>query len=247
MHAHTLAPLDTAMDVVHDERSEVTAERDAFAALADRIAACPAQSPPTAPRHDTGATVTGVGVSSVGSASDGDPSERLRRAYRETVMSVDHYDAVYGESLFENAATELGADLATALRGGVPFSPAFKSKLHETVMDARAERKWFLERLRTETASLTDARETLGDIVDTIPRNGSTPSQTVDELWRRCDDVGRERQDVLRTQFRSAPDGLYEHLYRDQSWTYPVLNVVAMLVADLDGLRRIDDSREFGR
>lgn len=246
MHTHTLAPLDTAMDVVRDERSEVAAERDAFAALADRIADCPARSPPMAPDHDAGATVKGVGVSSVGSAVDVDPSERLRRAYRETVMRVDHYDAVYDESLFENAATELGADLATALRGGVPFSPAFKSKLHDAVTDARAERERFLERLRTEMESLTAARETLGDVVDTVPRDGSTPSPRIDELRRRCDDVARERQEILRAQFRSAPDGLYEYLYRDQSWTYPVLNVVATLVADLDGLRRIDDAGGFG-
>jgi len=246
MHAHMLAPLDTAMDVVRDERSEVAAERDAFAALADRIADCPVRSPQTAPDHDAGATVTGVGVSSVGPAADADPSERLRRAYRETVMSVDHYDAVYDESLFEHAATELGADLATALRGGVPLSPGFKSTLHDAVTDARAEREWFLERLRTEVESLTDARAALGDVVDTVPRDGSPPSATIDELRRRCDDVGRERQEVLRTQFRSAPDGLYEYLYRDQPWTHPVLNVVAMLVADLDGLRGIDDAGRFG-
>lgn len=158
-------------------------------------------------------------------------------------MSVDHYDAVYGESLVENAASELGADLTTALRGRIPFSPAFKAALHDAVTEAQAERERFLETLRTETESLADAKAALGDIVDTIPRDGETPSPSPADLRRRCERIGHERQEVLRTQFRSAPSdgGLYEYLYWDQFWTYPVLTVVATLAADLDGMRRIGD------
>jgi hypothetical protein len=247
MHAHTLAPVETAIAVVRDERSEIAAERDAFAALADRVADCPVQSPPMAAGHDAGPPV-GVAASAASAAApDADPHERLRRAYRETVMSVDHYDAVYGESLFENAASELGADLATALRERVPFSPAFKATLHDAVTDARAERERFLELLRTEAESLADARATLGGVVDAIPRDGEASPASLADLEQRCERVGCERQATLRSQFRAAPadDDLYDYLYGDQSWTHPVLTVVATLVADLDGMHP-DDGTYIG-
>jgi hypothetical protein len=223
---------------VRDERSEIAAERDAFAALADRVADCPVRSAPTAAGHDVGPPV-GVAASA---APSGDAHERLRRAYRETVMSVDHYDAVYDESLFENAASELGTDLATALRERVPFSPAFKATLHDAVTDARAEREWFLELLRTEAESLADAHATLDGVVDDIPRDGEASSASLADLRRRCERVGCERQATLRSQFRAAPagDDLYDYLYGDQSWTHPVLTVVATLVADLDGMHPDD-------
>lgn len=112
------------MDHVVDERAEVAAERDAFAAFAERVEACPTPSPSSVASGSVPRAVT--------TRSDDAPDHaaRLRRAYRETVMAVDHYDVVYDEPLVVNAAAELGPDAATVLDGGVPISSACKRTLH---------------------------------------------------------------------------------------------------------------------
>lgn len=214
MHRHVLAPIETAVAIIGEERSEVRAERDAFADLVERVAACPARSP----AGDACAVETGV-------------HDRVRRAYRETVLCLDHH---HSESLDDDIAIELGADLATALRAGTPFTPAFKAALTDAARDARAEREWFLDVLRREERSLAESKTELADIVDAMrSRHGDATS----ELRRRCERVGDDRQQVVQDQLRSArgTDALYDYLYRDQSWTHPVLTVVATLVEDLDG------------
>jgi len=231
---------------VADERSEVEAERDAFAAFVERVDACPARPPSrvaSEPHPRTSVRPT------VNAAAAPDRSARLRQAYRETVMAVDHYDAVYGESLATNAATELGTDVATALCGGVPVTAALKTALYDAAVDARAERERFGAVLRRERRSLADAHAELDDVVTdlcrhqdiprTRPDDGKSPSP-LPELERRCEHAGDERQAVVQRQlqFARVDDALYDYLYGDRSWTYPVLSTVATLVEDITAARR---------
>jgi hypothetical protein len=160
-------------------------------------------------------------------------------------MAVDHYDAVYGEPLAVNVATEFGVDVATALCADVPFTAAFKRTLHDAATAARTERERFDDILRRERRSLTDAHAALDDVVTAIRRRSrdrpddATP--TLAALARRCERVGRERQQAVQRQFRFArdEDNLYEYLYGDQSWTYPVLSTVATLAEDLSAMRDV--------
>lgn len=237
MNRHVLAPIGTALDCVADERSEVDAERDAFAAFAARVDACPARAEPSVTAPDPAASVRTAGL-----GTDANCTAKLRRAYRETVMAVDHYDAVYGEPLAVNVAAEFGAGVATALCQDVQFTPALKRALSDAATSARADRERFGEVLQRERRSLADAESVLDDIVTAIRRHpGDHPDDapSLAELERRCERVATERQRVVKRQRRFSHDGdaLYEYLYGDQSWTYPVLSVVATLSEDLSAMR----------
>lgn len=63
-----------------EERRRVTAEMEAFEEFAKRVA----ETPPTAPNRIADAGPTLVNDSSRPTV------EKIRRAYRETVMAVDH-------------------------------------------------------------------------------------------------------------------------------------------------------------
>jgi len=250
MNRHVLAPVDTALDLVAQERSEVVAERDAFAAFAARVDACPVQPPPPEAASPPNTNVRTTGTRTDASSGAG-PHDRLRRAYRETVMAVDHYDAVYDEPLPVNVATEFDVDLATALCRGVPFTPAFKSTLHDAATTAQSEREWFAEVLQREQESLAEARSDLDDVLTELDRHhdeaGASRDAAADgarslaELERRCERVGDDRQAVVQTQLQAShlDDALYDYLYGDQSWTYPVLSTVATLVDDLSVMRGV--------
>jgi hypothetical protein len=239
VNRHVLAPIGTALDRVADERSEVDAERDAFATFAARVDACPARAESSVTAPDPAASVRTTGL---GAVADAQPTARLRRAYRETVMAVDHYEAVYGEPLAVNVAAEFGADVATALCRDVQFTPPLKRALSDAATSARADRERFGEVLQRERRSLVDAEAALDDIVTAIRRHpGDHPDDapSLAELERRCERVGTERQRVVQRQRRFSREGdaLYEYLYGDQSWTYPVLSVVATLSEDLSAMR----------
>lgn len=59
------------------------------------------------------------------------------------------------------------------------------------------------------------------------------------ELVHRCERVCEDRQAVIQRQLtlRRVDGTLYDYLYEEQSWTYPVLSVVATLVDELSALR----------
>lgn len=233
------------MALVADERTEVVAERDAFAAFADRVEACPTRPPSS--------VASGPGPRAVTTRPDGAPDHAasLRRAYRETVMAVDHYDAVYDEPLAANVAAEFGPDIATVLCGGVPVTSAVRNTLRDAAIDARTEREQFDAILRREHESLANARADLDDVVADLPRHGASspdashatdggpPPVPAAELLRRCERVSEERQTVIQRQLtlRQVDTTLCDYLYDEQSWTYPVLSAVATLVDDLSALR----------
>lgn len=252
MNRHVLAPIRTALDRVADERSEVDAEREAFAAFAARVEACPTRSEPRVTgAPDSAASVRTAGFGAAGDA-DARPTARLRQAYRETVMAVDHYDAVYDEPLAVNVAAEFGADVATALRSDLPFTPAFERTLHDATTAARTEREQFGEMLQRERRSLADAHDALDGVVtvmrrcsDDHPDGPARPSLA--DLERRCERVADERQRAVQRQLHFSRDGdaLYDYLYDDRSWTYPVLSAIATLGEDLSAMRdgATDDDR----
>lgn len=224
LRQHVLGPLATAERTLTAERTEVTAERDGFEAFAERLATIdPVSTPP----------VSGPSPPMGGRDATVDRLDRVRTAYRETVMSVSHYDDVYGESLVEHVAAECGDDLAAGLRTdtSVPFTSTYKSGLRSAAVHAAQERALFLETLDREATSIETARRELAELV------GQLDTTTVPEWYRerfadRLETVAHDRQETIRSR-RTGPflegHALCEWLYRDASWTYPVLTAVARL------------------
>jgi hypothetical protein len=216
LREHVLEPLSTAESLVESEHAEVEAERRAFVRFADRVGGIE-----TVSRRPTGAgparTLTGSPPRRV---------ERVRSAFRETVMSVDHYDSVYGESLVEHAATELSADVATGFRRetGTRFTEFYKSTLVSAVEEAVSRRERLRDQLDEELAALDRGRENLEGILDRC--DGPGPVEGVES---DLDDLAERRQALVqRRDPLSGTDGhdLCQYVYADAEWTYPVLTAV---------------------
>ncbi|WP_436930898.1 DUF7260 family protein [Halosimplex halobium] len=217
LREHVLEPLSTAEELVGAERAEVEAERQAYVRFADRVGGIDTVSRQPA------------GVNRTRQLTDSPPRrvERLRSAFRETVMSVDHYDEVYGESLVEHAAAELSADVATGFRreGGTQFTEFYRSTLVSAVEEAVGWRERLVDQLDEELASLDRSRDAVEDLLDRW--EGPGPAEGVES---DLDDLAERRQNLVqRRDPLSGTDGheLCQYVYADAEWTYPVLTAVA--------------------
>jgi len=217
---HVLDPLTTAEEVVEAEYAEVEAERRAFAQFSDRIAGIETVS---MERGDPGRPQTVV-----------DPStqrvERLRSAFRETVMSVDHYEERYGEPLVAHVVGELSADVATGFRreSAAPFTQFYKTALSNAVDTAIGGRALLCDHLDAERASLETSHETFTDLLDDAGGPGD-PTRLRGDFETTLDDLAGSRQALIqRRDPMSRTDGheLCAYLYREPDWTYPVLTAV---------------------
>jgi hypothetical protein len=236
MHRHTLAPITTAQCLLATERDQLDAERDAFETFADRVRSVDVRRSPASEAPD---------ALSVAVAPDGDRAgtATLRRAYRETVMGLDHYEAVYGESLTANVRGELGPDVAARLDGEGPVTPPFVHALLECVRQAVEKRASLLDHLDREGASLADARATLAEVAAATGRSDDAAGTDARSLCDRVESTVRARQSVIQDRHISPfVDGhdLCHYLYEGSAgdWTYPVLTVATTLRRDLDALSR---------
>jgi hypothetical protein len=220
LYDHVLGPLSTAEAVVEAEYAEVEAERQAFERFSDRLASIETVS---TGRGGPGQPQTVVETSSR-------PVEGLRSAFRETVMSVDHYEEAYGEPLVAHAAGELSADVAAGFRreSAAPFTEFYKTTLSRTVESAIEGRARFCDLLDAERSALETGRETLVDLLDDAGGPGD-PTRLRGEFEGTLDDLAQSRQSLIqRRDPTSRTDGhdICEYLYRDAEWTYPVLTAV---------------------
>lgn len=245
MHDHTLAPIDAARERVATEREQLRCERDAFEGFAERVARLDAP----------GTREGGIGSPRRTLVRERAPgaSERLRAAYRETVMGVEHYEEVYDEPLAAHVQGELGPDVAAGMCGDGPVPEAFERALERTVDRAVERRTTFLDHLDEEMESLTDARSTLGAVTAALydRRGDATATLESDDASIGAADeaigaVVTERQALVhgrRPAFARVEDDLCTYLYDDVGgWTYPVLSVTASLKRDLEALERRERS-----
>lgn len=221
LRQHALGPLATAERILATQRAEMRAERDAFEAFAERLETIDPVADRPVPNTSR----------SLGSGNpSADRIERVRTAFRGTVMSVAHYDDVYGESLDEHVAAEYGADLATGVQpaSSVSFTPRYRTTLQTATDQSVRERQLFLDTLDREVTSIETARSELGELL------GQLDTTTVPDWYRETfaaelDHLVYDRQETIRTHKTGSYLGdhaLCEYLYEDQPWTYPVLTAV---------------------
>ena len=238
MHRHTLAPLATANERVVTERDQLQEELEAFEAFADRVAATDAQRPPAGP--------SGTAHRSVAARPAGSTTERLRTAFRETVMSVPHYEEVYDEPLFVHAEGELGPDVAASLRSDGSFSLPFKRVLENSVAQAAERRRRVLGHLSAEVDSLAAAKANLRAVTasmdELMAADEGGEGERPGDVEERIRAVASERQTLIhdrRSTFEDTGSDLCSYLYGESGgWTYPVLSVTASLQRDVDALKR---------
>lgn len=226
-----LTRIPKALGRVQEERSRTAAERKTFKAFATRLETMNTNTQPTPkqPRH-------GRLVQSRKSSQTGVPMERVRDAYRETVMATDHYHEDYAESLSTNATEEFGPELATALAHGETLTPQLQHTLIQASHTAVNERTSYQQTLTTEYESLQAAKrhlrshsETLERIRDQLntPETFSALIEThahLEDLTADCTRLLEDRQATLTDQPQDDQHHqLTEYLYREYPWTYPVL------------------------
>lgn len=243
-----LSNLRAATDRVQEEQSRTAAERDAFRAFAKQVSDL---SP------DSMAAVGGSNGGTVASAvSMTEPARsvaKVREAYRETVMSVPHYDEDYGEPLAENMAFEFGEDVAASVEDGRQLSPMLQQALVSKAQTAAAERERLIGQLERENEDLKTAQRSLATVESEL--EGYDPPtlrgvdfdgladrwDRLDELEERCTGVVEERQRTVisgRNDGRTDGPTLLEYLYGPLSVDYPVLADAAAVIERIGDARR---------
>lgn len=226
----TLVHVWDAELLLDEERRRLAAERDAFAAFSKQVADMEVS--------DASATVPASGgLVTATTASDGQ-LDRVRDAYRETVMAVDHFNEDYGETLEENLTAEFGESLALAVEDGDAFTPQLKAALLESSQEASRQRASFISTLDDEADALSEAAADLADIEAERASLAEPPlpSRSYETLvgdWHRVGglrdrsrSLATERQQQLQELSASLPPGreaLAEYLYEELSVAYPVL------------------------
>jgi len=233
--------IDAGRAAVGDERAAVRAEYEALAAFDRRVAELSTVTVPTGPPLVADPQPSGQSLA------------RVRAAYAETVMSVPHYEAEYGDTVAESLAAEFGADLAAALMGGTALTPEVRDAVRAATVAARREREAFLDVLDREADSLVAAADDIAatesslESLDDRPLS-ARPFDDLYDLWStlrtldaRVDGIGLRRQETIgdhRTALPGVSTDLCEHLYADLSASYPVLASLADLAERLTRARR---------
>ena len=237
--------LEDAKSVTEAERKRIITERDAFDQFARRVKSISASN------GDRAAPPLIAG----GGRSDVQQLREVRDAYRDTVMSVPHYEEEYGESLRENLAAEFDDHVATALADGRQFSPLLKNTVFVKAASAKRSREKLAKALERELTSLRNARDRLRERERALERTMKSES----ELYRksmstlieyeevlhreegRSEDLLADRQREIhrenRSFSRSSKLDLQQYLYSPLDVTYPVLS------AGTERIRRIREQR----
>jgi hypothetical protein len=243
--------MKAAETALNNERECLEDERTAFAQFRKRVANMDVHAPaiPTAPTK-----VKHVIMGTSQPTTSTFQLEQVQDAYRETAMSVPHYEDDYDQSLPEDFAAEFGAELASTLATADSLTPP----LHETLLTASQQatesRAALLNALDREAKSLQQARDTLEELNTTLTELNQQPvtAWTTNEIVAiherladfeaQCDQLAADRQVELRSQRIRGPkhtdEEFNEYLYEPLSVTYPVLADLAEFTSLLHTARR---------
>jgi hypothetical protein len=234
----------SALDALATEHERTTAEQDAFAEFHDRITAMDVSQASLDNGHDQR-----LGVQAIMQSQPNKQLQRVRKAYRETIMSVSHYNKEYHDLLPESLAKEFGPEIASALTTGKQFTSPLRDQLLKENQQARAERTTFLKSLSRETEDLRSVNELITEIgsnLDTLNIR-SLETWAIADLTEshnqllaaeeRCEELSTMRQSTLQNPRIPGPTtndlDLNEYLYQSLSITYPVLADLADLADTL--------------
>jgi hypothetical protein len=165
--------------------------------------------------------------------------KQVRNAYRETVMSVPHYEDDYDQSLGDHLATEFSPELASTLATADALIPPVQETLLTGCQQATDGRTTLLSALDREADNLQHARDALEAMQTSLTEMNQQPitAWTTNEIIStyeqlvdfetQCDELAAERQTELRSHRIPGPnpadEQLNEYLYESLPVTYPVL------------------------
>ncbi|WP_435079341.1 DUF7260 family protein [Halococcus sp. AFM35] len=239
----------SAIETVKTDREWTTDERDVFATFTDRIADLDVAAVNSS-ADELQQPSTRLLVPSPHASNTAASLEEVRDIYRETVMAVEHYADVYGDTLEESLAQEFGPEVATIVLTSDQLTPQLRERLVECSQQARESRHSLLQGLKSESNALetADAKLTrLGSDLDGIVGKHSFENWTDTELdgaderlrsrRHECEQLLTDRQITLSEQrvpgTHRIDHGFNEYLYESLSVTYPVVTDTISLVDTL--------------
>ncbi len=235
----TLRYVAEARSLVDRERERTAEERDAFLKFEREVSGIEA----------TKSVPTGESAVAMVTGSTDHQLEQVQDAYRETVMSVPHYEDEYDEPIGVNMTAELGEEVAAAVFDGTRFTPQLKHGLVSQSNEARRRRTELLATLDREERRLIDANEELRDVEaaleDETPESvHGLPFSELSDRWGRLGGVEDQCRTMLEQHAATpgtAPEEypeFREYVYRSLPTEYPVLS---------DGTRLLDRITECRR
>jgi hypothetical protein len=228
----TFGHIEEARSLVTQEHDRTVAELDAFTEFERRLSELEATR--SVPSNGTVAAIAG--------GSTDRQLEKVRDAYRETIMSVPHYEAEYDEPFEVNITAELGEEIAAAVIDGTRFTGQLKQGLMSQCNEARRRRAELGTTLNREERRLVDARSDLSDIESAL--ESETPESVRDhgfpelsDRWERLGNVETRCRKLLEEQVATRKNTLEErpefreYVYSPLPTEYPALS---------DGTRLLD-------
>lgn len=250
----TLKHIRGATSVLGEERKRTAEERDALAAFQRRASTLETTQPVSAGGNAMAPAGGNAPIPMGGTVTATRPPDgqldRLIEAYRETVMSVGHYEEEYGEPIEVNMTAELGEEIATAVFDGAAFTPQLKRGVMQQCDEGRTRREELLGVIDREEQRLSRAGEELEEIEAAFEaeRPGHLTRLSFEDLSDRWDDLGeiegRCRDLIEESQPSSGADrwtrgssdlSFHEYVYSSLPTAYPVLS---------DGTRLLDRIRD---
>jgi len=214
LYSHT--PIETATHVAKTEYRELKAEQEALKTFIHRVSSLGTDPVPDQSLSNNLLTQTTSPTVS-----------RIEQAYRGTIMTLEHYSEVYDQSVREDFADELGEELAEEVfTGSGILTDALKQTILLTSRQRIHERDAFLDDLETELEDLQYFEEKLTTLLQSLSCfRISDPCQS--EVICSLESLAEERQLALQNaQSFSNRHHIFNYLYQDEQWNYPVLTAI---------------------
>lgn len=250
-----LAYVQNAREACRHERRRVLDERNAFVEFADRVNSLD-PVPVESQTAFAGGSSTGL-HREIGSKNTTDPTLRqVVIMYRETVMSVPHYETEYDETVHESMAAELGPDATTSLATNGTLSPPTQRALVSRGREAADARTSLADAINMELNALSNANTELASIdrrrrrlLEHLAETKTDEIGAALDVWNQLEDIeteaetaATERQQSLREPpLRIDPAmsdaggvGFYDYLYGgSEGPRHPVLAQVIDLITTI--------------
>ena len=146
----------SARDIVETDQEWTVDERDAFASFTERINGLDVDM--VDPSTDEFQQSSRQLLVAQPHASNTASLEEIRDIYRETVMGIDHYTDVYGDTLEESLAQEFGPEVATTATTSDQLTPQLRDRIVNCSQQARKSRQSLLQGLKKRIHGSQDCR-----------------------------------------------------------------------------------------
>jgi len=195
--------LETAEQRVDREREEVVAERNAYQRFKERVSGIDTMD--GSRQEPVAATRTYVDSRSQAADPRSRMTNQIRNTFRETVMNVDHYDELYGESLETHVTVELSPEVATLFANdrATSITQSTHMALVTAVDQAISHRNVYLEVVDGERDPLVKNQRVLSDILEEYAAL-QVPAGQRSGLLDSLDGLAETRQETIQDRPSTA-------------------------------------------